>query len=117
MKEQIMAALTAAGVSVEGLSDAQVLAAYNSLNAKPLQEKLAAANAKVAEFEQAEQAKLQAEVNQLAEKLATNSSLTADDFKQMKVERLRELASNAQAAPIMLGNQSSGEKSTYVLPD
>jgi hypothetical protein len=117
MKEQILAALNAAGVGVEGLTDAQVLAAYNSVITKPTAEKLAAANAKIAEVEQAEQAKLQTEVNQLADKLATNSSLTADDFKQMKVERLRELASNAQAAPIMLGNQSSGEKSTYVLPD
>jgi len=119
MKEQILAALNAAGVGVEGLTDAQILAAYNSLNAKPLQEQLAAANAKVAEGEAKEREAVQTEVNALADKLAANAKgFTVEDFKLMPVARLRELAGNAQAAPIMLGNQSSGsEKQTYDLPD
>lgn len=106
MKEQILAALNAAGVGVEGLTDAQILAAYNSVVTKPTQDKLAAANAKIAEVEQAERAKVELEVNALADKLAVNSQLTAEDFKSMPVARLRELASNAQAAPISIGTHA-----------
>lgn len=102
MKEQILAALNAAGVGVEGLTDAQILAAYNSVVTKPVQDKLSAANSKVAEFEQAARAVVELEVNELATKLAVNSSLTVDDFKALPVERLRELSKSA--APIAVGN-------------
>lgn len=115
MKDKVVAALNAAGVSVEGMSDDQVLGAYVNMQIKPVQEKLTAANAKLAEIEANERTKQEAEKTELSTKLATNSALTVDDFKAMPVERLRELAANA--APILLGNQSSGEKQTYVLPD
>lgn len=110
MKEQIIAALNAASVGIEGLTDAQILAAYNSLITKPISEQLSAANAKVAEAEQEKRVKLETEVNELATKLAANSALSLDDFKSMNVDLLRKLAGNAQAAPIDLGAKSGGEK-------
>ncbi|WP_291585798.1 DUF2213 domain-containing protein [Comamonas sp. UBA7528] len=108
VKDQIIAALNAAGVNVDGLTEAQLLQAYNSVVAKPHQEALAAANSKVAEFEAAKTAAENSERDALAAELATNSSLTADDFKAMPLARLKEL--KAKAAPVSVGNSQEQKK-------
>ena len=105
VKEQIIAALNAAGIKTEGLSDTQVLAAYNSLVNKPLEEKLTAANSRIADLETAQAAVVNAERDALATELAVNSSLTVDDFKLMPLERLKEL--KAKAAPVSVGNKQT----------
>lgn len=105
MKEQIIAALNAAGIKTEGLNDTQVLAAYNSLVNKPLEEKLTAANSRIADLETAQAAVVNAERDALATELAVNSSLTVDDFKLMPLDRLKEL--KAKAAPISVGNKQT----------
>ena len=83
LKDQILAALNAAGISTAGLDDAQTLAAYNSLVSKPHTEALAAANAKVADFEMQANAAADAELTALATALAVNTSLKPEDFKAM----------------------------------
>lgn len=108
VKDQIIAALNAAGVNVDGLTEAQLLQAYNSVVAKPHQEALAAANSKIAEFEAAKTAAENGERDALAAELATNSSLTADDFKAMPLARLKEL--QAKAAPVSVGNSQEQKK-------
>lgn len=105
VKEQIIAALNAAGIKTEGLSDTQVLAAYNSLVNKPGEDKLAAANSRIAELETAQAAVVNAERDALATELAVNSSLTVEDFKLMPLDRLKEL--KAKAAPISVGNKQT----------
>ncbi|TPG27269.1 hypothetical protein EAH83_01825 [Variovorax ginsengisoli] len=102
VKEHILAALNAAGISTAGLDDTKLLSAYNSLVQKPTEEKLVAANSRIAELETAKTAVENAERDVMATKLATNSSLTAEDFKAMGLARLKEL--NAKAAPIVIGN-------------
>ncbi|MFD2756381.1 hypothetical protein [Comamonas terrae] len=105
VKEQIIAALNAAGIKTEGLDDTQVLAAYNALVKKPGDEKLAAANSRIAELEAAQTAAENAERDVLATELAVNSSLTVEDFKLMPLARLKEL--KAKAAPVSVGNSQS----------
>jgi hypothetical protein len=115
-KETIIAALNAAGISgAAAMTDAQLLDAYNALKAQPhldalnkANEKLTAANSKIAEHEAAAKAAETAERDALATKLATNSSLTADDFKAMPLARLKEL--DAKAAPVVVGNSGGGAK-------
>ncbi|MBS3018548.1 hypothetical protein DJFAAGMI_01280 [Comamonas sp. PE63] len=102
VKEQIIAALNAAGIKTEGLSDTQVLAAYNALVNKPLEEKLTAANSRISALEADQAAVVNAERDALAAELAANSSLTVDDFKLMPLERLKEL--KAKAAPVIVGS-------------
>ncbi len=110
VKETIIAALNAAGISgVAAMTDAQLLTAYNALQAKPHLDALnaeqtahGATKGKLAEFEVAANAARDAELNTLAAELATNSSLTADDFKAMGLPRLKEL--KAKAAPVVVGN-------------
>jgi hypothetical protein len=102
VKEHILAALNAAGITTAGQDDTQLLAAYNALVIKPTGDKLTAANSQIAGFE-AEKTKVEnAERDTLATKLAVNSSLTADDFKAMPLARLKEL--DAKAAPVVIGN-------------
>lgn len=108
VKDQIIAALNAAGVNVDGLTEAQLLQAYNSVVAKPHQEALAAANSKIVEFEAAKTAAENSERDALAIELATNSSLTADDFKAMPLARLKEL--KVKAAPVSVGNSQEQKK-------
>ncbi len=109
MKDAILAALNAAGISVAGLDDSQLLAAYNSLQAKPLQEAVNSANAKLAEIEAKSKAAEVAELDALATSLATNSVLTADDLKALGLDRLKAIkASTAGAAPVLAGNSQSG---------
>lgn len=117
MKTQIVAALNAAGIKTDGLDDAQLLSAYNSLVTKPVEEKLTAANSKIAGFE-AEITKAQnAERDTLAAELAVNSSLTVDDLKALPLARLKEL--KAKAAPVVVGNSGgAGKQADYnTLPE
>jgi hypothetical protein len=109
VKETILAALNSAGVAVAGLDDAKLLEAYNALQAKPLADKLAAANSKLAALELAANAAAEAELNELAASLAVNTSLTAEDFKAMGLARCKELKATATAAPIVTGNTGKPE--------
>ena len=114
MKDAIVAALNAAGVQTQGLDDAALLAAYAKLSAKPAEDKLTAANSKLAEIEAAARAAEEAEVKALAAELATNSSLTADDLAKLGKARLLEIkAKAAGAAPIVAGNSRGEQKSAY----
>lgn len=105
LKDTILAALNAAGISTAGLDDVQALTAYNALQAKPFQERLTAANGKLAEVELAANAAAAAELDGIAAELAANTkSLTAEDFKAMGLARCKELKTNtAKAAPVALG--------------
>jgi len=111
VKDQILAALNAAGIKTEGLEDSQLLSAYNALVAKPNADKLVAANSKIAELEAAAQAVQNAERDALATELAVNSSLTAEDFKAMPLARLKEL--KAKAAPVVVGNAGGAKASEF----
>ena len=105
MKDKILAALNAAGIKTEGLDESALLAAYNALVSKPHTDALAAANGKLAEFEQAANAARDAELATLATELAANSKvLTASDFKAMGLARCKELKANAGAAPVVPGS-------------
>lgn len=101
VKDHIVAALNAAGITTQGLDDAQLLTAYNALVTRPVSEKLDAVNAKLAEREAADRAAEEAEATRLAEALAVNSALSADDLKKLGAARLRELS--AKAAPVVPG--------------
>lgn len=114
MKDAILAALNAAGISVAGLDDSQLLAAYNSLQAKPLQEAVNAANSKLAEIEAKSKAAEVAELDALATSLATNSVLTADDLKALGLDRLKAIkAATAGAAPVLAGNSATKPASEF----
>lgn len=104
VKEQILAALTAAGVQTAGLTDAALLNAYNALVTKPVEDRLTAANSKLAEHEATARAAADAELSALAAELAVNSALTVDDLKRLGLARLRELKTASKAAPVLAGN-------------
>lgn len=111
VKETIIAALNAAGISgVAAMTDAQLLEAYNAVQAKPHiaalnaeTAKLTEANGKLAAFELAANAAKDAELTALATELAANTSLKPEDFKAMGLERCRELKTNKKAAPVIPG--------------
>lgn len=108
MKETILAALNAAGIATAGLDDSQLLAAYNSLQAKPAQDALIAANAKLAQIEANQQAAESAELEAMAASMAANSVLTAADLKALGLKRLKEIQANAKgAAPVLTGNSQT----------
>lgn len=113
MKEQILAALNAAGVQTTGLDDAALLAAYNSFVSKPHTERLSEVNAKLATFEQAARNAEAAELDALAAELATNSVLKPDDFKAMGLPRCKELKANAKAAPIVPGGTAQPNEDPF----
>lgn len=114
MKDAILAALNAAGISVAGLDDSQLLAAYNSLQAKPLQDAVNAANSKLAEIEAKSKAAEAAELDALATSLATNSVLTAADLKALGLDRLKAIkAATAGAAPVLAGNSATKPASEF----
>lgn len=114
MKDAILAVLNAAGISSAGLDDSQLLAAYNSLQAKPLQEAVNSANAKLAEIEAAANAAKTAELDALAASLAVNSVLTADDLKALGLDRLKAIkAATAGAAPVLTGNSATKPASEF----
>ena len=108
VKETILAALNAAGIAAAGLTDAQLLAAYNELQAKPVRDALTAANSKLAEVELAANAAADAELTTLATALAVNTTLTVADFKAMGLARCKELS--AKAAPVVTNSGSPATK-------
>lgn len=111
MRETILAALNKAGVHTAGKSDDQLLADYEALKVKPHTDALTAANGKVAEFEAAQRAAADAELNALATELATNSALKPEDFKAMGLARCKELkAAGKPAAPVVPGSGAGGAK-------
>jgi predicted nucleotidyltransferase len=106
VKEQILAALNAAGIKTEGLDEAAFLVAYNALVTKPVGEQLAAANAQLQAQADAQRQAQEAEARELAKKLATNTAggLGEDDLVKLGVERLRQLTANSTtAAPVVAG--------------
>ena len=105
VKEHILAALNSAGISVTGLDEPQLLAAYNALIAKPHIDALAVANTQLKAVNEAKATAEAAELDALAGKLAVNSSLTAADLKGLGLARLKEIA--ATAAPVLVGNKAN----------
>lgn len=103
VKDKILAALNAAGIKTEGLDETQLLTAYNALVVAPVTDKLTAANSQIAEFEGAKTAAENAERDGLAKELAVNGSLTEADLKLLPLARLKELKTNAKAAPVTVG--------------
>lgn len=116
VKETIIAALNARGISgVAAMTDAQLLEAYNALQAQPhiaalaeVNTKLTAANSKIAEHELSVNAAAETELTALATELAANSSLKPEDFKAMGLARCKELKGNKTAAPIIPGTGAKG---------
>jgi hypothetical protein len=109
MKDAIIAALNAAGISHEGRSDADVLAAYNALQRKELEQQVNTLTEKIVGMEANEKQRIEGEKRAIADKLAVNSTLTADDYMALPLERLQAL--NAKAAPVVVGNASQAAKS------
>ena len=116
VKETIIAALNAAGISgVAAMTDAELLAAYNAVQAKPHiaalnaeTAKLTEAHGKLAAFELAANAAKDAELTALATELAANTSLKPEDFKALGLERCKELkAASKKAAPVTPGTQAN----------
>lgn len=107
LKDQILAALNAAGIQTAGLDDSKLLAAYNSLISKPHVDALTAANSKLAEIEIAANAAKDAELTALATQLAVNSMLKPEDFKAMGLDRCKELAAVKGAAPVLPGTRTA----------
>lgn len=106
MKESMILALNSAGIKTDGLTDAQILDAYNQLSVRPILDKLAG-------LEKLLTANADQELTQLAEKLAVNSDLTVDELKSLGAQRLRELS--AKSTPIRLGaaNQADPKKNEF----
>lgn len=119
MKDSIIAALNAAGITTTGLSDVQLLSAFGDLNrmaintkVKDLQAELDKVNNQLAELRTNEAATIAAE-------LATNAAggLTIEDLKLLPLERLKTLQANAKkpgaapvgVAPITTNNKQIGD--------
>lgn len=113
VKDKILAALNAAGISAEGKDDVQMLDAYNALITKPVTDKLNAANANLVALELSANAAKDAELGALAAELATNSTLTVDDLKLLGLDRLKSIKTNAKAAPVVVGGGAGGKESEF----
>lgn len=121
VKPIIIAALNAAGISgVAAMTDDELLAAYNALQAKPhldalntAKTQLAAANSKIAEHELAINAAADAELTTIATELAANTSLKPEDFKAMGLARCRELKANKTAAPVTPAGGKTGAEDEF----
>lgn len=109
VKDKLLAALNAAGITTAGLDDTQLLTVYNSLVAKPAEDKLLAANSKIADLEKAKATAENAERDTLATELAVNSSLTVDDLKLFPLARLKELKGTAAAAPVTVASNAAAK--------
>lgn len=112
MKDQIIAALNAAGIDAAGLSDAQALTAYSQLVQKPIADKLAAVNAEIEAIKARELAAVNAERDKLADALAVNSALTADELKALPLDALRRLSAPG-AAPVVVANTDAKPVSQF----
>lgn len=108
MKDTLVAALNAAGINSAGMTDNDILAAYNALQTKPLNEQVAKLAETVATMESNEAKRIEGEKKAIADKLAVNSALTAADLMALPLERLQELSANA--APVVLGKATDGDK-------
>lgn len=107
MKDAIIAALNAAGITgYEGRSDADVLAAYNALQRKELEQQVNTLTEKIVGMEANEKQRIEGEKKAIADKLAVNSALTAEEWMVFPLEKLQEkLAANSgKAAPVVVGN-------------
>lgn len=115
VKDKILAALNAAGISTEGLDETQLLSAYNELQTKPVVEKLNASNSKLAELETNAAATQKAELTALATELAVNSTLTVDDLVKLGLARLKEIKTNASAtaAPVVVAPSGGVKESEF----
>lgn len=114
VKQQILAALNAAGIQTESMDESALLSAYNALITKPAADALTAANAKIAQIEANAQAADAAELEKLACQMAVNSALTADDLKALGLKRLREIQASAQgAAPVLTSNSATKTASEF----
>ena len=113
MKDAIIAALNAAGISHEGRSDADVLAAYNALQRKELEQQVNTLTEKIVSMEANEAKRIEGEKKAIADKLAVNSALTADDLMALPLQRLQELAAVNAAAPVVVGNASQQPQSEF----
>lgn len=118
IKELLIAALNEAGIATDGKTDAQLKAAYDAYRddkaVKPVQEKLTAANERIAGFEAQAQAAQNAERDALATKLAVNSSLTVEDLKLLPLDRLKAIEAAAKgAAPVIVGNAGQTQASEF----
>lgn len=112
MKDQIIAALNAAGIDAAGLSDAQALTAYSQLVQKPIADKLAAVNAEIEAIKARELTAVNAERDKLADALAVNSALTADELKALPLDALRRLSAPG-AAPVVVANTDAKPVSQF----
>jgi len=113
VKDKILAALNAAGITVAGKTDEQLLQDYDALKVKPLADAVTAANSKVAEFEANARKAEETEVATLATELAVNSKLTVDDLKKLGLARLKELKTNGTAAPVLPAGGGAGKVGGY----
>lgn len=113
VKDKIVAALNGAGIKTDGLTDDQILSAYNQLTVKPIEDKLVAANSQIATFEANAKAAKDAEVKALADELAVNSVLSADDLAKLGLDRLKELKANKGAAPILAASGATKGESEF----
>jgi hypothetical protein len=112
VKDKIVAALNAAGVQTAGLDDAALLSAYNALTVRPVEDRLTAANSKLAAVELVAHAAADAELTTLATELQVNTSLTVADFRAMGLARCRELKTASKAAPVVTSNAGGGSGNT-----
>lgn len=110
MKDAIIAALNAAGIGHEGRSDADNLAAYNALQRKELEQQVNTLTEKIVSMEANEAKRIEGEKKAIADKLAVNSALTADDLMALPLQRLQELAAVNAAAPVVVGNAAQDKQ-------
>lgn len=110
MKDTLVAALNAAGINSAGMTDNDILAAYNAHQAKPLHEQIAKLTETVATMEANESKRIEGEKKAIADKLAVNSALTADDLMALPLQRLQELAAVNAAAPVVVGNAAQDKQ-------
>lgn len=110
MKDAIIAALNAAGIGHEGRSDADNLAAYNALQRKELEQQVNTLTEKIVSMEANEAKRIEGEKKAIADKLAVNSALTADDLMALPLQRLQELSAVNAAAPVVVGNAAQDKQ-------
>ncbi|SMB87974.1 hypothetical protein SAMN05660772_02789 [Pasteurella testudinis DSM 23072] len=135
MKNKILSALNAAGVTVEGLDDDQLLTAYNELQAKPkkedkkpedeqddkkLDEKIKkAVNEALKPIAEQLQANANAEQAQMREAVKAKFGMSESAVNALNGEALTELyaktQSTAQLNPAFKGNTDDGEWNGYTL--
>lgn len=102
MRDQIVAALNAAGVPIEGLSDAQMLAAYNTLQAQPATDKLAALTQEVNTIKNDLAASQRAP---LIASIGDKSGLSVNTLQTLPLEELQALAAKHNTTTVGINSQ------------